>query len=43
MNDKRERVSVLNDESNESFEESYDRLILSGGACGKGLKSDSDM
>ena len=38
INDKRQTVTVLNHQTNQTFEESYDTLILSPGASAKPIK-----
>ncbi|HHO5200574.1 TPA: CoA-disulfide reductase [Staphylococcus aureus] len=43
INDERQTVSVLNRKTNEQFEESYDKLILSPGASANSLGFESDI
>ena len=43
INDERQTVSVLNRKTNEQFEESYDKLILSPGASANSLGTESDI
>ncbi|HCY7905204.1 TPA: CoA-disulfide reductase [Staphylococcus aureus] len=43
INDERQTVTVLNRKTNEQFEESYDKLILSPGASANSLGFESDI
>ncbi len=43
INDERQTVTVLNRKTNEQFEESYDKLILSPGASANSIGFESDV
>ena len=43
INDERQKVTVLNHQTNQTFEESYDTLILSPGASANRLNTHSDI
>ena len=43
INDERQTVTVLNHQTNQTFEESYDTLILSPGASANRLNTHSDI